>query len=185
MNSENQKIKSKSKTLSLDFNSLKSMNDTNMDSIDKKIKNKYSSALDYLNSFSDKKSTIQNNSSINSEKFQKLKNEMLTSIYDNIHYSNYKTTNPQNYYLKQNNTRNNLLTLEKAKDTISKMYNDIRMLQDERIFARLNYLFKVLDYKNYFSDKDNFIGDDKERETFVFDCVEEIYNLMKLPKKNE
>ena len=93
MNSENQKIKSKSKTLSLDFNSLKSMNDTNMDSIDKKIKNKYSSALDYLNSFSDKKSTIQNNSSMNSEKFQKLKNEMLTSIYNNIHYSNYKTAN--------------------------------------------------------------------------------------------
>ena len=40
MNSENQKIKSKSKTLSLDFNSLKSMNDSNMNSIDKKIKNK-------------------------------------------------------------------------------------------------------------------------------------------------
>jgi len=81
--------------------------------------------------------------------------------------------------------KNQAETLEKAKDTVSKMYNDIRMLQDERIFARLNYLFKVLDYKNYFSDKDNFIGDDKERETFVFDCVEEIYNLMKLPKKNE
>ena len=117
MKSENKNNnKSKSKTLSLDFKSLSSMNDTNMSSIDKKIKNKYSSALEYLNSFSHKQSTIQNNSTINSEKFQKLRNEMLTSIYDNIHYSNYKTTNLENSYLKQNHTRNNSLTSEKVKE---------------------------------------------------------------------
>ena len=178
MNSENQKIKSKSKTLSLDFNSLKSMNDSNMNSIDKKIKNKYSSALDYLNSFSDKKSTIQNNSSINSEKFQKLKNEMLTSIYDNIHYSNYKTTNPQNYYLKQNNTRNNLLTLEKAKDSFKSKFNYFstqQTIDDRSNKSTISSLYK------------NPTLNEKTKEKFeqIFNIINPSINIKQNDKKSK
>ena len=178
MNSENQKIKSKSKTLSLDFNSLKSMNDTNMDSIDKKIKNKYSSALDYLNSFSDKKSTIQNNSSMNSEKFQKLKNEMLTSIYDNIHYSNYKTTNIENSYLKQKNTRNNLLTLEKAKDSFKSKFNYFstqQTIDDKSNKSTISSLYK------------NPTLNEKTKEKFeqIFNIINPSINIKQNDKKSK
>jgi hypothetical protein len=64
-----------------DYNTLRTMNDNNMNSIDKKIKSRYSSALDYLNTVSNKKISIPT-TSLKNDKFIKLKNELLSSFID-------------------------------------------------------------------------------------------------------
>ena len=212
MKSENKyNNKSKSKTLSLDFQSLRSMNDTNMSSIDKKIKNKYSSALEYLNSFSHKQSTIQNNSTINSEKFQKLRNEMLTSIYDNIHYSNYKTTNLENSYLKQNHTRNNSLTSEKVKEhfktkinylspqkkidnktnnsTILSLYNSPSF--NEKTKEKIKQIFNIFNPNYIQNDKNNKNNKNKNKKKKralhyqILDETSAAYKLRELREKKK
>ena len=90
-----------------DYNTLKTMNDSYMDSIDKKIKSKHSLALDYLNSLSTKKSNPPN-TSLKIDKFIKLKNELLSSILDKSHFSNFKTYSENNSF--RTNTRNNTLS---------------------------------------------------------------------------
>ena len=120
------KKSSKNKTKkTIDFKSLCSMNDNNMNTIDKKIKSKYSSALDYINSLSNKKITIPTSSSKKSYKIQKLRSEMLSSIINNIHSSKYKNNKDKNLS-NVNHTRNNSINMpEMTKDYFSKKMNKI------------------------------------------------------------
>jgi hypothetical protein len=113
------KKSSKNKTKkTIDFKSLCSMNDNNMNTIDKKIKSKYSSALDYINSLSNKKITIPTSSSKKSYKIQKLRSEMLSSIINNIHSSRYKT-NANKKVSNGNHNRNNSINMsEKTKNIL-------------------------------------------------------------------
>ena len=83
------------------------MNDSNMSAIDKKIKTKYTSALTYINNLTDKKITIPTSSSIKKHKIQKLKNEMLSSLINNIHSTKYKNNTDKNT-LNGNHNRNKL-----------------------------------------------------------------------------
>ena len=99
------------------------MNDNNMSTIDKKIKTKYSSALNYINTLSDKKITIPTSSSIKNHKIEKLRSEMLSSIINNIHSSRYKT-NANKKVSNGNHNRNNSINMsEKTKNYFTKNWH--------------------------------------------------------------
>ena len=93
-----------------DYNTLRTMNDNNMNSIDKKIKSRYSSALDYLNTVSNKKISIPT-TSLKNDKFIKLKNELLSSFIDKSRLSRF------NIYSENNSFRNNILNESTSRNT--------------------------------------------------------------------
>ena len=113
------------KNNTIDFRSLCSMNDNNMSTIDKNIKTKYTSALNYINNLTDKKITIPTSSSIKKHKIQKLKNEMLSSLINNIHSTKYKNNTDKNT-LNGNHNRNNSINFQEMKgDYFSKKMKNI------------------------------------------------------------
>ena len=121
------------KNNTIDFKSLCSMNDNNMSTIDKKIKTKYSSALNYINTLSDKKITIPTSSSIKNHKIEKLRSEMLSSIINNIHSSRYKT-NANKKVSNVNHNRNNSINMsEKSKDYFAKKMKNILTTPQRKI----------------------------------------------------
>ncbi len=103
-------IKSRA-NLNQDFNSLFSINNSNMDSIDKKIKNKYTSAIDYLNNLNKKSTNSENQKSFNNDNIIQLKNDLLFSLFDS------KTNTDKNKKIKINfineNLKNNNLEVRK------------------------------------------------------------------------
>lgn len=66
-------------------------------------------------------------------------------------------------------------TIEKCKKTIEKMYSDLQSLSQDRVFTRLEYLFRVLDHEDNFAHK----------KGFVVECADEIYSLMHIEKKED
>lgn len=64
-------------------------------------------------------------------------------------------------------------TIEKCKKTIEKMYADLQSLSQDRVFTRLEYLFRVLDHEDNFAHK----------QGFIVECEDEIYSLMHIEKK--
>jgi hypothetical protein len=121
------------KNNTIDFKSLCSMNDNNMSTIDKKIKTKYSSALNYVNTLTDKKITIPTSSSIKNHKIEKLRSEMLSSIINNIHSSRYKT-NANKKVSNGNHNRNNSINMsKKTKNYFTKKMKNILALPKEKL----------------------------------------------------
>ncbi len=121
------------KNNTIDFRSLCSMNDSNMSAIDKKIKTKYTSALTYINNLTDKKITIPTSSSIKKHKIQKLKNEMLSSLINNIHSTKYKNNTDKNT-LNGNHNRNNSINFQEMKgDYFSKKMKNILTSSEKSI----------------------------------------------------
>ena len=64
-------------------------------------------------------------------------------------------------------------TIDKCKKTMNKMYADLQSLSQDRVFTRLEYLFRVLDHEDDFAHKPGF----------VLECANEIYSLMHIEKK--
>ena len=122
INSNNKRINKSIPNSSSDFKTILTMNENNMDSIDKKIKEKYSSAIEYINNnFSNKKPVKQNNFSSN-DKLKKIRNDLLSSIYNNENNSNFKTYSQSNTFRKNriNNSTNNDI-----KDTFRTKINNL------------------------------------------------------------
>ena len=103
-------IKSRA-NLNQDFNSLFSINNSNMDSIDKKIKSKYTSAIDYLNNLNKKSTNSENQKSFNNDNIIQLKKELFFSLFDS------KINTDKNKKIKINfmneNLKNNNLEVRK------------------------------------------------------------------------
>lgn len=66
-------------------------------------------------------------------------------------------------------------TIVKCKETMNKMYADLQSLSQDRVFTRLEYLFRVLDHEDNFAHKPGF----------VVECADEIYSLMHIEKKED
>lgn len=64
-------------------------------------------------------------------------------------------------------------TIDKCKETMNKMYADLQSLSQDRVFTRLEYLFRVLDHEDDFAHK----------QGFIVECEDEIYSLMHIEKK--
>ena len=64
-------------------------------------------------------------------------------------------------------------TINKCKETMNKMYADLQSLSQDRVFTRLEYLFRVLDHEDNFTHKPGF----------VVECTDEIYSLMHIEQK--
>ena len=97
-------IKSRA-NLNQDFNSLFSINNSNMDSIDKQIKSKYTSAIDYLNNLNKKSTNSENQKSFNNDNIIQLKKEFLSLFDSKINTDKNKKIkiNFMNENLKNNN----------------------------------------------------------------------------------
>ena len=94
-----------------DYNSLFSVNNSNMDSIDKKIKNKYNSAIDYLNNKNNKRSVSGNQNLYNNERYIQLKKDMIFNFFDS-NTDKYKNLN-LHINFNSNNIQNNNYKNEK------------------------------------------------------------------------
>ena len=171
INSNNKRI-NKSIPNSSDYKTLLTMNENNMDSIDKKIKQKYSSALEYINNnFSNKKPTKQNNFSSN-DKLKKIRNDLLSSIYNNINYSNFKT------YSQSNTFRKNIIntsTNNDVKNTFKTKINNI-ILNPQKVEEK-----KPKINRSMISKLRNSSALNKK----VKDKIDEILNIFKPENKNK
>jgi hypothetical protein len=136
----NKQINSKSRAMNLnsEFNSVFSINNSNMDSIEKKIKNKYNSALEYIDNLNNKRAFSKPQNSFYIDKLTDYKKDMLFSFINspntsnrrnmriNLDYNNndYKTS----IIYKTNNNINNNLTSQnrnKSKDKLMNKINNI------------------------------------------------------------
>ena len=174
-----------------DFNSLFSVNNSNMDSIDKKIKNKYNSAIDYLNNKNNKRSVSGNQNLYNNERYIQLKKDMIFNFFDsntdkyknlNLHI-NFNSNNIQNNnnnqinkIYKSNNFFNNSSkkTRTSGKDNIKKkiehILNSQKKKEEETDENRINKSMNHLQTKSIYNEK--------TREK-----MKQIYEILK-PKKD-
>ena len=143
-----------------------------MNSIDKKIKTKYSSALEYINNnFSNKKPIKQNNFSYN-DKLIKLRNDVFSSIYNNVHFSNFKTYSQNNNYRK--NTIN-YSTNNDIKDTFRNKINNI-LLNPQKLDANKPKINKSMISK---------LRNNKALNKKTKDKIDEILNIFEPEHKNK
>jgi hypothetical protein len=173
-----------------DFNSLFSVNNSNMDSIDKKIKNKYNSAIDYLNNKNNKRSVSGNQNLYNNERYIQLKKDMIFNFFDsntdkyknlNLHI-NFNSNNIQNnnnnqinkIYKSNNFFNSSKKTRTSGKDNIKKkiehILNSQKKKEEETDENRINKSMNHLQTKSIYNEK--------TREK-----MKQIYEILK-PKKD-
>ena len=172
INTNNNKRINKTNPNSSDYKTLLTINENNMNSIDKKIKTKYSSALEYINNnFSNKKPIKQNNFSYN-DKLIKLRNDVFSSIYNNVHFSNFKTYSQNNSYRK--NTIN-YSTNNDIKDTFRNKINNI-LLNPQKLDASKPKINKSMISK---------LRNNKALNKKTKDKIDEILNIFEPEHKNK
>ena len=172
INTNNNKRINKTNPNSSDYKTLLTINENNMNSIDKKIKTKYSSALEYINNnFSNKKPIKQNNFSYN-DKLIKLRNDVFSSIYNNVHFSNFKTYSQNNNYRK--NTIN-YSTNNDIKDTFRNKINNI-LLNPQKLDANKPKINKSMISK---------LRNNKALNKKTKDKIDEILNIFEPEHKNK
>ena len=172
INTNNNKRINKTNPNSSDYKTLLTINENNMNSIDKKIKTKYSSALEYINNnFSNKKPIKQNNFSYN-DKLIKLRNDVFSSIYNNVHFSNFKTYSQNNNYRK--NTIN-YSTNNDIKDTFRNKINNI-LLNPQKLDANKLKINKSMISK---------LRNNKALNKKTKDKIDEILNIFEPEHKNK
>ena len=172
INTNNNKRINKTNPNSSDYKTLLTINENNMNSIDKKIKTKYSSALEYINNnFSNKKPIKQNNFSYN-DKLIKLRNDVFSSIYNNVHFSNFKTYSQNNSYRK--NTIN-YSTNNDIKDTFRNKINNI-LLNPQKLDANKPKINKSMISK---------LRNNKALNKKTKDKIDEILNIFEPEHKNK
>ena len=172
INTNNNKKINKTNPNSSDYKTLLTINENNMNSIDKKIKTKYSSALEYINNnFSNKKPIKQNNFSYN-DKLIKLRNDVFSSIYNNVHFSNFKTYSQNNNYRK--NTIN-YSTNNDIKDTFRNKINNI-LLNPQKLDANKPKINKSMISK---------LRNNKALNKKTKDKIDEILNIFEPEHKNK
>ena len=172
INTNNNKRINKTNPNSSDYKTLLTINENNMNSIDKKIKTKYSSALAYINNnFSNKKPIKQNNFSYN-DKLIKLRNDVFSSIYNNVHFSNFKTYSQNNSYRK--NTIN-YSTNNDIKDTFRNKINNI-LLNPQKLDANKPKINKSMISK---------LRNNKALNKKTKDKIDEILNIFEPEHKNK
>ena len=160
-----------------DYNTLKTMNDSYMDSIDKKIKSKHSLALDYLNSLSTKKSNPPN-TSLKIDKFIKLKNELLSSVLDKSHFSNFKIYSENNSF--RTNTRNNTLSGSTSRNSNQDGFKE--KLQSILLNPQKSEEIKSKENKNSVINK---LYNNESLNQKTKDTIDEIFNIFFEKKENE
>ena len=172
INTNNNKRINKTNPNSSDYKTLLTINENNMNSIDKKIKTKYSSALEYINNnFSNKKPIKQNNFSYN-DKLIKLRNDVFSSIYNNVHFSNFKTYSQNNSHRK--NTIN-YSTNNDIKDTFRNKINNI-LLNPQKLDANKPKINKSMISK---------LRNNKALNKKTKDKIDEILNIFEPEHKNK
>ena len=172
INTNNNKRINKTNPNSSDYKTLLTINENNMNSIDKKIKTKYSSALEYINNnFSNKKPIKQNNFSYN-DKLIKLRNDVFSSIYNSVHFSNFKTYSQNNSYRK--NTIN-YSTNNDIKDTFRNKINNI-LLNPQKLDASKPKINKSMISK---------LRNNKALNKKTKDKIDEILNIFEPEHKNK
>ena len=172
INTNNNKRINKTNPNSSDYKTLLTINENNMNSIDKKIKTKYSSALEYINNnFSNKKPIKQDNFSYN-DKLIKLRNDVFSSIYNNVHFSNFKTYSQNNSHRK--NTIN-YSTNNDIKDTFRNKINNI-LLNPQKLDANKPKINKSMISK---------LRNNKALNKKTKDKIDEILNIFEPEHKNK
>ncbi len=172
INSNSKRINKSIPNSSSDFKTILTMNENNMDSIDKKIKEKYSSAIEYINNnFSNKKPVKQNNFSSN-DKLKKIRNDLLSSIYNNENNSNFKTYSQSNTFRKNriNNSTNNDI-----KDTFRTKINNL-LLNPQKFEEKKPKINKSMIEK---------LRNSSALNKKVKDKIDEILNIFKPENKNK
>ena len=178
-------IKSRA-NLNQDFNSLFSINNSNMDSIDKQIKSKYTSAIDYLNNLNKKSTNSENQKSFNNDNIIQLKKEFL-SLFDS------KINTDKNKKIKINfmneNLKNNNLEVRKIYMN-KKFYNNSssksKNKEKENLKKKINKILFYSQKKNENEKKinksmmnlSNTIYNEKTKEK-----MKEIYEILR-PRKD-
>ena len=184
----NKQINSKSRAMNLnsEFNSVFSINNSNMDSIEKKIKNKYNSALEYIDNLNNKRAFSKPQNSFYIDKLTDYKKDMLFSFINspntsnrrnmriNLDYNNndYKTS----IIYKTNNNINNNLTSQnrnKSKDKLMKKINNILYNSQRRNESDEKKINKTMIY-----NKSQIIKNEKAK-----DKIKQIYEILK-PEKD-